>query len=123
MTDLWARYEGEVLGPGHAGELQEFWLAHRVTERVRCTTVAALLERHGVRHLDLLQIDAEGYDHEILRTIDFDALRPRFINYERVLLGADEPACRALLTAAGYRLVDWGQDTLAIARAEDPRRN
>ena len=68
--------------------------------------------------MDLLQIDTEGYDYEILRTIDFSRLRPRFINYERELLQDDGPACRSMLSAAGYVLFDWGEDdkdTLAVA--------
>jgi FkbM family methyltransferase len=84
-------------------------------ERVQCWTLDQLLERHGLDHVDLLQIDAEGYDYEILRTIDFSQLRPRFINYERVLLHEDEPACRAMLTDVGYVLFDWDLDTLAVA--------
>lgn len=84
-------------------------------ERVQCTTLHQLLDRHDVTQLDLLQIDTEGYDSEILRTLDFTRIRPRFVNYERVLLQGDEPACRALLKAAGYILRDWGQDTLCIA--------
>jgi hypothetical protein len=33
----------------------------------------------------------------------------------RVLLQDDEPACRSMLTANGYVLFDWGQDTLCVA--------
>lgn len=39
-------------------------------------------------------------------------MRPAFINYERVLLQDDDARCRQMLSAAGYRLTDWGQDTL-----------
>ena len=65
--------------------------------------------------LDLLQIDAEGYDYEILKTIDFDRIRPRFVNYERVLLLDEEPACRSMMRDAGYVLFDWDIDTLCVA--------
>lgn len=94
--------------------MQKFWLQHRVVEKVRCDTLQAVLDRHNLANIDLLQIDAEGYDYEILRTIDFQRIRPRFINYERVLLLEDEAACRAMMIAAGYVLVDWRQDTLCI---------
>lgn len=116
MTEMWDGYErGLMEALGEPADLKEFWLKHRVTERVPCVTLHQLLDRHGVTQLDLLQIDTEGYDYEILRTIDFAIIRPRFINYERVLLQDDEAACRALLTAAGYVLFDWGQDTLCVA--------
>ncbi len=78
-------------------------------------TLQQLLDRHQIEHLDLLQIDAEGYDFEILQTLDFSKTKPTFINYERVLLQENEPACRRLLSDQGYMLMDWGEkDTLAI---------
>jgi FkbM family methyltransferase len=66
--DRWDRYEG------HQGA-KDFWHQHRTVERVQCWTFDELLG-HGLEHVDLLQIDAEGYDYEILRTIDFSRLRP-----------------------------------------------
>lgn len=107
MTHLWDAYEREP-------RLRDFYLAHRVVDRVRCVTLHELLDQHAIAELDLLQIDAEGYDYEILRTLDFERVRPRLVNYERVLLGADEAACRALMVQAGYLLFDWGQDTLCL---------
>jgi FkbM family methyltransferase len=118
MTHMWDRYERGVMeASGVTADLQTFWLDHRIVEHVHCTTLHHLLTRHSITELDLLQIDAEGYDYEILRTIDFTRIQPRFINYERVLLDNDEPACRAMLIDAGYVLFDWGQDTLCIAVA------
>ena len=110
MTSLWEKHEQNF-------EQQQFFLTHRVVERVRCLTFGDLLGQHGIGDLDLLQMDAEGYDFAILKTIDFERTRPRFINYERVLLHEDEPACRSLLESAGYRLIDWSIDTLAVRQA------
>jgi FkbM family methyltransferase len=109
MGSKWDRYERRQ---DHKG----FVLAHRVVDLVPCVTLHDLLARHGIADLDLLQVDAEGYDYRILRTVDFARCRPRFVNYERVLLHEDEPACRRMMRAAGYRLVDHGQDTLCIRR-------
>ena len=113
MTSLWERYEKKHGGPTYE-EMKRFYEERRVIESVRCITIQDLVERHGIEDIDLLQIDAEGYDHRILQTIDFDRLRPSFINYERVLLQDDEAACRRLMTEAGYALSDWGQDTLCV---------
>jgi len=107
MTRLWDHHERN-------NEQQRFYLEHRIAEPVPCATLHDVVDRHGLDGLDLLQIDAEGYDYEILKTIDFDRLRPAFINYERVLLQEDEPACRELLEGAGYALHDWGLDTLCV---------
>ena len=104
MTRLWDRYERNQ-------KWKEFYLRHRVVERVRCTTLEKLFDRYQIKNLDLLQMDAEGYDYEILRSLDLNRIRPRFVNYERVLLQDDEEACRGMMKDAGYLLVDWGQDT------------
>jgi FkbM family methyltransferase len=113
MTSLWEHYE-----KGHGGETYEemkrFYEEHRVIEPVRCITLQDLVGRHSIEAIDLLQIDAEGYDHRILQTIDFERMRPSFINYERVLLQDEEAACRHLMIQAGYGLSDWGQDTLCV---------
>jgi hypothetical protein len=116
MTPLWQRYEQELFDGGRVvQDYAGFWHANRVVDRVSCTTVTDLLRRNQITALDLLQIDAKGYDHVILQTIDFARIRPRFINFERVLLYDEEPACREMLERAGYELIDWGQDTLCIA--------
>jgi FkbM family methyltransferase len=94
---------------------KEFFLTHRTVERVECITLAMVLEKHRIRELDLLQIDAEGYDYEILKTLDFARLRPRFINYEHALLRDDEKAkCRDRLERENYVLMEYGYDTFCI---------
>ena len=107
MEELWDQYERNE-------KMQAFYLEHRVVHRVNSVPLGRLLERHELSNLDLLQIDAEGYDFEILKTLDFDTIKPRFINYERVLLADSEPECRRMLVGHGYVLMDWKQDTLAI---------
>jgi FkbM family methyltransferase len=106
--DRFERHDGDA-------RRQAFLRQFSTVETVQCWTLGELLERHDLEHVDLLQIDAEGYDYEILRTIDFSQWRPRFINYERILLHEDEPACRAMLIDADYLLFDWDLDTLAVA--------
>jgi FkbM family methyltransferase len=87
MTEMWDRYEqGLINEPVEMADLRAWWLQNRVVETVRCLTLHQLFDRHDIQELDLLQIDAEGYDYEILRTIDFTRIRPRFVNYERVRL-------------------------------------
>jgi FkbM family methyltransferase len=45
-----------------SGELETF--------AVRSTTISAEIEAHGLSHIDILKIDAEGYFREVLRGID-----------------------------------------------------
>jgi FkbM family methyltransferase len=114
MERLWDKYDKNPA-------LKRFYLEHRVAEGVRCITLSQLLDQHDIDQLDLLQIDAEGYDFEILKSIDFSKIKPRFINYERVLLQENNAPCRQLLSDQGYILMDWGQDTLCILPASAAR--
>lgn len=108
MTIMWDSCE-------RSEDCKNFYLKHRVVDTIDCITSDILFEKHGIKDLDLLQIDAEGYDFEILSSIDFEKVRPTFINYERMLLGEKEPECRAMMRAAGYRLIDYQQDTFCVS--------
>jgi len=96
-------------------KLKDFALANIIEEQVSCLTLEQVLEEERIADIDLLQIDTEGYDYEILRTIDFRKIMPRYINYERIHLGKDEARCRRLLLSKGYGLHDHGQDTFCSA--------
>ena len=104
MTELWDQYEVDK-------RMQEFYLKHRIEETVQCITFSELMNRHGLTHLDLLQIDVEGYELEILQTIDFKAFPTRFVNYESVLLNREKPNTEKLMAKWGYHFVDYDQDT------------
>jgi FkbM family methyltransferase len=111
MTDLWDRYESDQ-------EMKKFYLKHRVQETVRCITFQELLRRNQIEKVDLLQIDVEGYELEILRTIDFRSVPVRFVNYECVLLQNEKPRAEKLMRKWGYRHVDFFQDTFCYKRAD-----
>lgn len=61
--------------------------------RVPATTVSALLDKHGIRQVDLFSLDVEGFEEHVLRGIDFRRHRPRFILVE----GGDRPGIQDLL--------------------------
>lgn len=91
-----------------------------VTDRVApievpCTTLPALLSAHGVERIDLLQIDAEGYDYHVLKQLDFTRYRPWIIHMEIVNLPkAERKAARALMDRHGYLHAKAGYDLLAV---------
>jgi FkbM family methyltransferase len=85
-----------------------------VSKKVRCERLMTVLNRHKVSKIDLLHIDAEGYDYQVLRQFDFEAYKPTIILYEHCHLNeADLRASRLLLKTAGYHLINCGLDTLA----------
>ncbi len=114
MNSLWSHDPGNTT-------LRAFVEANIVVDKVRCMTMHDLLEKHELTDVDLLQIDTEGYDYQILRTIDFQQFTPRYINYERIHLKKNEPRCRTIMLDNGYRLHDHGQDTLCeLTSAQSP---
>ena len=82
---------------------------------VPATTVSELVKKHNVSHIDMLQIDAEGYDFEVIKGINFSEMCPKIINYEHMNLGRDEHPCKNFLRERGYYLYRRGkQDTFAV---------
>lgn len=53
-----------------------------VEQKVPCHTISTLLERYGFKDLDILHIDTEGYDYEIIKTINFKQTHPAILWFE-----------------------------------------
>lgn len=85
-----------------------------VKEQVKCLSFNSLLEKHEVRKIELLLIDAEGYDYEIIKQVDFKRLPPAMVCYEHKHLSrAHRLACERSLTTNGYVVVRRLGNTLA----------
>lgn len=88
-----------------------------VREMVDCVTLPELLRSHGVQRVDVMQVDAEGFDYQVLRQLDFSVYRPKVINIEIVNMPkAERTACKRILDSAGYLYVKGGYDLLAVSR-------
>ncbi len=78
-------------------------------------TLPALFAKHAVKKIDLLQIDAEGYDHEIIKMVDFDRIKPKIIRFEHLNLSAVEKCdCMQTLISHNYRLIVGAYDITAF---------
>jgi hypothetical protein len=63
----------------------------------------------------MIQIDAEGYDWPIIRSIDFTRIRPRILRFEyRHMSDADADECIAHLASHGYRFILESHDIIAV---------
>lgn len=83
-------------------------------EKVPCYTIFDLMKKHGWKDLNLLQIDTEGFDFEVIKTIDFNILKPKMISFEHHLLSPEDfEACMTLLQQNNYQIEHFGGDTLA----------
>jgi len=83
---------------------------------VQATTLAALYQTHGIQEISLLQVDAEGFDYQIIKWALETGILPRIISYENFHLpvrGARHQ-CRQLLDQKGYQFIDTGRDTIAV---------
>ncbi len=82
---------------------------------VECWTFDKLLqEAQAPETIDLLQIDAEGYDHQIIRSINFERVKPVIIRFEHMVLSQKERnECLSLLASQGYRFLLEDNDTTA----------
>lgn len=85
---------------------------------IECQTFDDLLPPPMPRHLDLLQIDAEGFDDEILRLFHASGRTASIVAFEHKHLSRLRlEACFADLIARGYQLALDGPDTVGY-RAE-----
>jgi FkbM family methyltransferase len=89
---------------------------------VECLTIDDVLDRAGMESVDLVQVDAEGHDYEILRSIDLDRLAPKIIRFEhRHFDRGDLTKWVDTLAEHNYRFLTEKLDVLAIrSEVEEP---
>jgi FkbM family methyltransferase len=86
-----------------------------IEERVECVSFDTLVARYKVNRIDLILIDAEGYDLGVLRNIDFQRFRPKLIIYEWLNLSPEDRAeAIRLLKCNGYIVHQDGMNNVAI---------
>jgi FkbM family methyltransferase len=83
---------------------------------VEVTTIESLSARHGIERIDFLQVDCEGADMDVIRSLG--AMRPNLINFEAWLLSdADWQAWVTWAAANGYGYRRSHMDCLAVRGA------
>jgi len=87
-----------------------------VEEEIECVPLEQVLDRNQVITIDLLHIDTEGFDYKVLSQLNLKKYHPLIILFEHNLLSPDElEKARSLLKNAGYKLFEYGADTLALS--------
>jgi FkbM family methyltransferase len=90
---------------------KEEWICE---EKVKVQTLRNIIEKHQVKKIDLIIIDAEGYDFEIIKTIPFDYIKPGVIVYEHSHFNDDvKNECRSFLKNFGYKTTPTEGNTIA----------
>ncbi|HEX2477291.1 MAG TPA: FkbM family methyltransferase [Lacipirellulaceae bacterium] len=103
--------------------------AEIIRQPVVCHTVESALRTAGLESVDLIQIDAEGYDWPIIHSIDFAKVRPAILRFEyRHMHSSDADACLDFLARHGYLFLLEARDIIAhrvenigVARLADKR--
>ena len=83
-------------------------------ENVKIQTLGNIIEKYQIKKIDLVMIDAEGYDFEIIKTIPFENIKPGVIVYEHSHF--DEQAKNEswdYLKKIGYRIIPTEGNTIA----------
>ena len=90
-----------------------------VVTEVSCLTLESLCRKHGIAHIDVLHVDAEGYDDRIVQQIDFARHRPRLLIYEHFHLdSATRTALQRRLEQHGYAWMEEYLDTWCLDMTE-----
>lgn len=86
-----------------------------VAQEVRCSSVMSLMEELNYENFDFIQIDAEGFDTDIIMSIDFDKVKPSVIRFEHAHI-QDEALgkCINFLGSLGYRFISEKRDLIAV---------
>jgi len=108
-TSFLATFRCDVLKSriGRVAKIEEISVATR--------TFQTLFARHSIRRVDLLQIDAEGFDCEILKLFDFKAYSPMIVRFEHINLSRlDLAEAVTLLANLGYHLHRDKIDVVAV---------
>jgi FkbM family methyltransferase len=91
--------------------------------KVPCLTLNYLVEKHlGQGNVDLLVIDAEGHEHAIITSINFDVLNPEAIFFECRHLGQHKQAVFEFLVENRYQVSVIGGNAMARRAPMFPHR-
>lgn len=91
-----------------------------ITKKIECVTLRSLLQKHNTKKVDFLAIDVEGYDYALIKSIDFNVIKPKIIRYEYKHLNKGEhEKCIALLKNNGYTVLMQNGDIFAFLSTGD----
>jgi len=89
------------------------------TKKVKSCTFQEIIDKHNVNHLTFLTIDVEGYEPQLIRSIDFSKIKPTIIHFEKCHLSKQKFArLRNFLIKQGYIIFEEHIDATAILKSE-----
>ena len=108
------------------------WGDEFITIKSKSISFSDLCSRYNIEDIEYLQIDTEGYDYEILKSIEFKKYNIKTIKYENWPFGEESYTrygevgkdygknsmheVEKILTENGYIINNIGSDTIAIKK-------
>ncbi len=90
-----------------------------MTERVATVPLQDILDKNGVKDIDVLHIDTEGHDYKVLSSFNISKYLPSIILFEHDYLSKSEKKLAdSLLKKNGYHCFRYIGDTLALNKKE-----
>jgi len=86
--------------------------------KVKCISFAEFIKSNAIDKLDLLLLDTEGYDYQILMSIDFSNIKPKIIRFEHgvrnnIMSSEDFITVCKHLNSFGYQIIAESYDATA----------
>lgn len=115
----------KAIDSGHVGRLAERYgekLPARKEdyiskEKILSISPETLIKKYMLNKIDWVQIDAEGFDFEIIKLLKIEQTQPRVIVYEKShLSNADQSACIQLLERNNYAVTHIDENTVAMKK-------
>jgi FkbM family methyltransferase len=111
------------ISPSPETDHRERWGIARIIEQ-QTVPLNDLLELAHIGEIDLLTVDLEGYEAAVLRTLDFEKHRPRYIIAEYVAASEDpDPEACNFLLSLGYEVLHMTASNLIYRRKEVNRES
>jgi FkbM family methyltransferase len=115
-------FASSVVSPNRAITARQLSLRPEQLEELLVPTVRLddLVTRYDLHDLTILQIDTEGFDFEVLQTLDLASTRPRVIQFEHGHLTPQVIAAMTKhLNASGYLVYFGGHESDSVAMRDD----
>jgi FkbM family methyltransferase len=115
----------KAIDSGHVGRLAERYgeklPAKREDyigqEKIMSISPETLIKKYNLGKIDWVQIDAEGFDFEIIKLLKIEQSQPRVMVYEKSHLSSeDQNACIRLLEGNDYAVTHLDENTVAMKR-------
>ena len=86
-----------------------------ITKMVNFLTIQSILKMHDYEQLNFLQIDAEGHDYAIIKSIDYSVMKPQIIRFEANHMSKSELSeVLETLSSHNYKFHPENRDITAI---------